>query len=308
MEDLLPVLEPLAEATQLLTSESVPTGSSVYLMLVNLLSGLQTTDVDSVALTELKGTIQKKIMTRFGVNNLGHPDDHENILALSAILDPRSKSLRFLSDPLREQIQDTLVSLLNEQVEVPLEQVHIQVKQEPGLNPPARKKSRLMDCLSPDVIDLTTRDDTSNVEHELERYIAEPVHISNPLEWWKINDVKFPRIAALAKKYLCVPATEVPSERSFSAADGTVTKLRAALDPDNVDKLTFVHKNYIFPQRLTCEATIVKAPVSLPQANVSHATNTVTQLKVEQEAGPSNNTDGSTRTPMLPEINTPEDL
>ena len=65
-----------------------------------------------------------------------------------------------------------------------------------------------MDMLAPDVVELT-HDQPSSHEQEL--------------------------------VFLCVPATDVPSERSFNAACATVTKLRAR---DNVGKLTFIHHSY----------------------------------------------------------------
>ena len=59
-------------------------------------------------------------------------------------------------------------------------------------------------------------------------------------------DFRFPCLAALAKIYLAIPATEVASERAFSVAGLTLTKLRSTLDPDSVDAVIFVHKNYNF--------------------------------------------------------------
>ena len=35
---------------------------------------------------------------------------------------------------------------------------------------------------------------------------------SYPLLWWKANSVYFPMLATVAKKYLCVPFTSIPSE------------------------------------------------------------------------------------------------
>ena len=63
-----------------------------------------------------------------------------------------------------------------------------------------------------------------------------------PLNFCHVSS-RFPELASMAKAYLCVPATEVPSERAFSMAGLTVTKLRASLDPETVDHVCFIHKN-----------------------------------------------------------------
>ena len=54
-------------------------------------------------------------------------------------------------------------------------------------------------------------------------------------------ETKFPRVTKTAKKLLAIPS--VPSERVFSIAGLTVTKLRSALDPETVDQLVFLNKN-----------------------------------------------------------------
>jgi hypothetical protein len=81
---------------------------------------------------------------------------------------------------------------------------------------------------------------------EVEMYGNEkPIPTSqNPFKWWKENCENFPKLAFLARKLACIPATSVPSERVFSLAGGTVTKLRASFDPDSVDKLVFLHKTF----------------------------------------------------------------
>ena len=70
-----------------------------------------------------------------------------------------------------------------------------------------------------------------------------PLQISNPLEWWRKNQCRFPRLALLAARYLAVPATSAPVERLFSTAGLTISKLRARLLPVNAAMLVFLHEN-----------------------------------------------------------------
>ncbi|KAK1172462.1 zinc finger BED domain-containing protein 1-like [Acipenser oxyrinchus oxyrinchus] len=65
----------------------------------------------------------------------------------------------------------------------------------------------------------------------------------NPLEWWKTNHRQFPLLSKLVKKYLCIPASSVSSERMFSSGGNTVTPLHNRLDPENVNMLVFLSRN-----------------------------------------------------------------
>ncbi|KAK9528502.1 hypothetical protein VZT92_012656 [Zoarces viviparus] len=65
----------------------------------------------------------------------------------------------------------------------------------------------------------------------------------DPLVWWKSNECKYPHIAMMARRYLAVPGTLVPSERVFSTAGDIVTAKRSTLSPENVDILIFLKKN-----------------------------------------------------------------
>jgi hypothetical protein len=82
---------------------------------------------------------------------------------------------------------------------------------------------------------------TSN--DELERYLAEPVaqvSFMEILNWWKINSVRYPKLADVAKKFLAVPATSASSESAFRYGGLTITELRNRLSPDLVSDLLFV--------------------------------------------------------------------
>ena len=63
------------------------------------------------------------------------------------------------------------------------------------------------------------------------------------LKWWAERESLFPCLSWVAKKYLAIPASSVPSERIFSLAGNIVSKKRACLKPENVDMLIFLKKS-----------------------------------------------------------------
>ena len=80
-----------------------------------------------------------------------------------------------------------------------------------------------------------------SIEEELARYFTDPTisRSANPLDSWRSNAQRYPRVAILARFVLCTPATSTPAERMFSAAGNIVTKKRASLLPSDVDALIF---------------------------------------------------------------------
>ncbi|CAL9707781.1 unnamed protein product [Knipowitschia caucasica] len=93
-----------------------------------------------------------------------------------------------------------------------------------------------------DAVPLTER---QKVEMEMKSYskCLDADGESDPLQWWKVHERKFPRMSQLAKKYLCIPATSSPSERIFSTGGNIVTCTRAALKPEMVNQLVFLAQN-----------------------------------------------------------------
>ena len=63
------------------------------------------------------------------------------------------------------------------------------------------------------------------------------------LQWWRDRHKDYPVLARLARKYLGVPATSVPCERTFSTAGNIVMKKRCSLNPYQVRVLCFLHAN-----------------------------------------------------------------
>ena len=74
MEDVCPILEPLAELTELLGKEDLPTGSSICVILHNLISDvLKVSDGDSSVAKDLKSKIKLDLIKRFKVDEHGCP-------------------------------------------------------------------------------------------------------------------------------------------------------------------------------------------------------------------------------------------
>jgi hypothetical protein len=67
---------------------------------------------------------------------------------------------------------------------------------------------------------------------------------SNPLAWWKENQFILPLLSKLARRILCIPATSAPSERVFSQAGLTISKLRCSLSTANASNIIFLHDNW----------------------------------------------------------------
>ena len=89
-------------------------------------------------------------------------------------------------------------------------------------------------------ITTTTHSDPEYVMYENEREISRN---ENPIEWWRANQHKYPKLSKIAYKYLCILATSTASERMFSASGHLTSDKRSRLTPDNANILLFLNKN-----------------------------------------------------------------
>ncbi|CAG8470188.1 1230_t:CDS:2, partial [Cetraspora pellucida] len=82
-------------------------------------------------------------------------------------------------------------------------------------------------------------------EDEVSQYLKYPeakLH-EDPLIWWNSRKSIFPLLALLARKYLSIPATSVPSERLFSNAGNHISSKRTRLSPELVNHMLSLKKN-----------------------------------------------------------------
>ena len=87
--------------------------------------------------------------------------------------------------------------------------------------------------------------DRERMAKELGNFLDEPNEAENsdPFEWWRSNQFKYPTVAVVARLYLGIPVTSVASERIFSKCSRVCSERRSVLSPAHVEQLVFLSHN-----------------------------------------------------------------
>jgi hypothetical protein len=191
------------------------------------------------------------------------------LAAFASALDPRTKILKAYSKVDRKKIWAGLQQKAMDHCLLPGGAVELE-EQEVANNPnqeegapelePGSKASDLQDFFDlgqeseEDEADEGTlgreQDAVVSIERQIEGEISKYQTLSylkitsDPLLWWKQKQFQFPILSCLAQKYLCIPATEAPSERIFSTASLLLSKFRNRMDPDLAGRMIFIKKNF----------------------------------------------------------------
>ena len=64
-----------------------------------------------------------------------------------------------------------------------------------------------------------------------------------PFIWWNANRTRFPGLAAMAREFLMIPSTSVPSKRLFSKAGDVIRKKRSSLKPNKTNQTIVLMEN-----------------------------------------------------------------
>ncbi|XP_074869271.1 E3 SUMO-protein ligase ZBED1-like isoform X2 [Carettochelys insculpta] len=241
IEDILPVLSTLKCATMVMSSEQSKAISNVYPICNSLLQ----THLKSEASAEGTPVAAFKNAIRASLERRMTPSDPgvtANPALIASLLDPRHKHMRFLPAAVQKAAKATLLGLAS----------GLEAAEPPGAGPepdgltepaPEKKASVMVLLLGEGYTKPEPEEDA--VEHELESYFRDPCPSleCSPLEWWKANAQRFPRLAKLANGYLCIPGTSEPAERMFSPAGRTVGRLHSGLTPQQVDMCVFLNQN-----------------------------------------------------------------
>jgi hypothetical protein len=205
--------------------------------------------------TGAKGTIWKENMTR-GECNRQKGIHHTSLVACA--LDPRLKTLNFIDDEdanhIWTEVQIQCLVIANN-----LKAITVDLTDTNEVSSVAVASSSIVDDIFGDLQYLPSNsaavDTTTEIMilHELQYYRREtglPMRnatngCNDPLQWWRQRETKFPHIALLARRILCIPATFAPAERVFSKAGLTISKFRSSrMVSNNADMAIFLDDNF----------------------------------------------------------------
>lgn len=276
IENFTPVLATLKWATTVISAETEVSISNIYPITFSLIqTHLVPKENDVEQVSEFKLKVQKSLRNHMEVGIYSNPcsefyADNElitliiycfitqvdsNDLAsksalIASMLDPRHKHLSFLTPSgrlaakvkLHELVSKldvitTTVGTKDEQQETPITPDVSQVAVPSQLR--SDTKNTMMLLLGDNYSSSYATDSEAQVDYYL-RDIAPSLDI-NPLDWWRVNGPRFPKLATLARHYLCIPGVSLPS--LLSEAGQAFATMRTRLSPEHVDMMIFVNRN-----------------------------------------------------------------
>ncbi|XP_049302956.1 E3 SUMO-protein ligase ZBED1-like [Bactrocera dorsalis] len=239
LRDSITVLKPIEHMTTELSAQNYPTMSLV----VPIVRGLQYA-IRSQQMKTMEGECLKSSLLEIISRRLGQLES-DKMCAKSTFLDPRFKKIAFGNESNASNAQ----KWLGEEVSAFIQR-NQRTATAPVIELPTDKsKLSLWTLLDQKVAEAKTicRNAPSvNADISLEQYLRQDFveRHQNPLNYWDSKKATFPELYELSKKYLCIPATSVPSERVFSKAGQIINDRRNRLKGEKLDQILFLNSNF----------------------------------------------------------------
>ena len=245
LEEMLQVLKPFKDVTVQVSAEKYVTASAIRPLIHHLTqNALRVQDADLSVIKAMKREMAKNLESRYQEPIV------KEMLDFACFVDPRFKSMPFLDTNEREALQEdflaeVMMHVIPEQEDERPDSDSDQADQEPPSKKPKTGLGMLLGNMFNIPVEKRRMSIREKAEKEMRLYMQEPSPFVdvNVLEWWKENCNRFPAIAEVARRRLCIPATSTPAERLFSKAGCIINSKRAVLDPDNASMLCFLAEN-----------------------------------------------------------------
>lgn len=242
VKNAVQVLEPFEEATREMSAEKFTTLSKI----IPLIRALQDCSVSrKSSIFSLCDELQKQFAKKFtGMEANFH-------IAAGTLLDPRFKKVPFADSGNSKRIEERLINIMKPTVGNQGDQQASSTaatrQETQESQTPERKRTlwKMFDEKVERTVKVGQSSSAAGPHIDMRRYLEEPLiaREGDPVTWWRDHSPLFPKLAEQAKKFLCIPATSVPSERLFSKAGELVSQRRNCLGDGNINSILFLNKN-----------------------------------------------------------------
>ena len=219
LKDALALLAPFEETTREISGETFISISKI----IPMARSLQLMISKSTSTRPLKLELIEQMRQRF-TNMEGNL-----LLSLSTLLDPRFKKLGFVDSNKYKEAVQYLTGEIGNLVE--LDEPTITHWFWAALDEKVATSRSTTVTASATVLVRSFLD-----QHNITR-------TDNPLTWWSNMSKSFSMLVPIAKQYLAIPGTSVPSERLFSKAGELISAKRASVKSKNVELILFLNKS-----------------------------------------------------------------
>jgi len=222
------VLKPFEATTREVSADKYVSISKIIALAQSLQHLTSGTDKDITLVTELTAQLRR----RFTHIESAH------LLATSTLLNPRIKKLAFQDSGAVRQGEQWIILEIHVAGLVPADS-------QPSVDDTqstSTEKTGLWDLFDAKVAQsYTQRTGTSSATLEARKFFEEQIVPckDDPLLWWRAHEGHYSLLSQLARKYLCIPGTSVPSERLFSKAGELVSLRRCRIKPKHVNMFCF---------------------------------------------------------------------
>lgn len=229
-KEIIQVMKPIEAATKEICGEQYVTGSKV-IPLINCLKMKMdrlTINVSSNVAIKLLNSLSNNINIQFGTIEQVH------LLATSTLLDPCFKRLHFNNHVACSRCINKITNQLENINDFSVEE-HTNLTENTNL---------LNDIwlFHEDLANKQSHEKSNVMPIDLEHYLNQPTIslTEDPINYW-YNKSIYPSLQVIAKRYLPIVATSVPSERLFSKAGNIMIENRSRLSPKHLQNLLFLN-------------------------------------------------------------------
>ena len=191
------VLKPFEATTREVSADKYVSISKIIPLARSLQHLTSGTDKDITLVTELTAQLRRRF------TNI----ESAHLLAISTLLDPHIQKLAF---------QDSGAVRQGEQWIIQEMAGLVPADSQPSVDDTQSTSTDLWDLFNAKVAQsYTHRTGTSSATLEARKFFEEQIvpRKDDPLLWWRAHMGHYSLLSQLARKYLCIPGTSVPSER-----------------------------------------------------------------------------------------------